>query len=189
MRPILPFMVMFGLWAMSRFFLFFLSLGYSFASTASGVLSITSNHLMLKPESREALFYGNVQAFYQNVEVLADQLLITFDQKQQPYQIEAFGRIEITADDKKARGDYAIYQKASKLLNLYGSVNMKQDGLEMTGSQFQYNINSGKASLKQSDHNVRTKQREAYVKQWKDRALSELQEATNLLDKYGTSEQ
>jgi len=77
--------------------------------TKADVTVVTSDRLTFDYKKRYALFEHNVMVTDPEMQLAADQLMITFNEDGDPLAIKAEGRVTITQSDKTAQAGVATY--------------------------------------------------------------------------------
>lgn len=91
-------------------------------------IKITSDELEIVRANNTSIFYGNVYALQDNLQIWSEKLIvISTNDERNIEEIKALGSVKIVRDELIINGNIAKYDPANNILIAYGDVKVTQD--------------------------------------------------------------
>jgi len=125
-------------------------------------IEITSDLLEVEQEKQVAIFIGNVDAIQGDMTLNSDRLEVFYNveesegeaqaeddgQTESIRSLRAEGNVVVTSPSETAKGDWADYDVAERILTLHDNVILNQGRNVLCGSKLDMNLNTGRSLLK-----------------------------------------
>jgi len=125
-------------------------------------IEITSDLLEVEQEKQVAIFIGNVDAIQGDMTLNSDRLEVFYNveesegeaqpeddgQTESIRSLRAEGNVVVTSPSETAKGDWADYDVAERILTLHDNVVLNQGRNVLCGSKLDMNLNTGRSLLK-----------------------------------------
>ena len=130
---------------------------------------IDADSLMLKDKDNLAIFKKNVLVKQGQMVLKADEVKVYSEdilgkKRSKIKKIEAFGDVKFSSMGKTAEANNAHYDVAKGKVTLKNKVRLEEDGNTLEGSNFIYNVNTGRSSISGSKKVVDGKTKKSRVK-------------------------
>lgn len=131
-------------------------------------VNIESDSLIYDTKAGAAVFSGNVKVTQDDMAISAEKMNVYSDEKSTKKtkdtgavntnfkRIEAFGNVSFSGKNISGKSQEAIYEIFGEVLTLKGSVYLNQNGNELYGEKFVYNMKTGKYDVYSTKNEIGT---------------------------------
>jgi len=98
-------------------------------------VSITADKLQVLNKQRQAIYTGHVVAVRGTTRIRCGRMVATYTQGQEITRIECTGGAEVEDHDRWARGDLAVYETATGVIEMTGDPQARQGPNTMSGDR------------------------------------------------------
>ncbi|GMO62993.1 MAG: hypothetical protein Ta2D_09680 [Rickettsiales bacterium] len=113
-------------------------------------MNIKADNVEVFDDNKKAIFTDNVKVKNKEWTMFADKIIVIYNEKDVS-EINAFGHIRLFSKNVKAQSEKATYLSTKKLIIMSEKVNAIDNGMNITGDIFTYNIDT-------KESNVQTKE-------------------------------
>ncbi|HYV49378.1 MAG TPA: LptA/OstA family protein [Myxococcaceae bacterium] len=98
-------------------------------------VSVTADKLQVLNKQRQAIYTGHVVAVRGTTRIRCGRMVATYTQAQEITRIECTGGAEVEDHDRWARGDLAVYETATGVIEMTGDPQARQGPNTMSGDR------------------------------------------------------
>ena len=110
------------------------------AAVLKNPVSITADKLQVLNKQRQAIYTGHVVAVRGTTRIRCGRMVATYSLSQEITRIECQGGAELEDRDRWARGDQAVYETATGVVEMTGSPQARQGPNTMTGDRVLFDL-------------------------------------------------
>ena len=110
------------------------------AGALKNPVSITADKLQVLNKQRQAIYTGHVVAVRGTTRIRCGRMVATYTQAQEISRIECQGGAELEDRDRWARGDQAVYETATGVVEMTGSPQARQGPNTMSGDRVLFDL-------------------------------------------------
>ncbi|HEY8211183.1 MAG TPA: lipopolysaccharide transport periplasmic protein LptA [Myxococcaceae bacterium] len=103
-------------------------------------VSITADKLQVLNKQRQAIYTGHVVAVRGTTRIRCGRMVATYSQAQEITRIECTGGAEVEDGDRWARGDLAVYETATGVVEMTGAPEARQGPNTMSGDRVRFDL-------------------------------------------------
>jgi lipopolysaccharide export system protein LptA len=103
-------------------------------------VTITADKLQVLNKQRQAIYTGHVVAVRGPTRIRCGRMVATYTQAQEITRIECTGGAEVEDHDRWARGDLAVYEVATGVIEMTGNPQARQGPNTMTGDRVLFDL-------------------------------------------------